>query len=121
MKVFLVEDSDELREIWASLFRRTSHDVSLFACGQEVIDRFAVGELPDLLITDYFLPDISGLEILGELRKVHPHVPCLIVSGSDNQKLIDSIDAAGNTFHLKKPVRFKVMLEEIEQLIGVLS
>jgi DNA-binding NtrC family response regulator len=36
---------------------------------------------PDLLLTDYFMPDISGAELIGHARELHPGLNVIVLTG----------------------------------------
>ena len=65
--VLLVEDSPSLGTVYRSYLAADNHDVSIVTTGQEALDRLAT-QVPDILLLDLMLPDMSGMDIL---RKVH--------------------------------------------------
>jgi two-component system, OmpR family, phosphate regulon response regulator PhoB len=66
-RVLLVEDEDDLREILAYNFRSAGFDVACAARGRDAL-RLARDPVPDLVLLDLMLPDISGLEVCRTLK-----------------------------------------------------
>ena len=69
-------------------------EASQGASGSETATRSADGQLPDLVLVDVSLPGMSGIELVGELSRLYPEVPCLMLSAHPNltyvQKALDN-------------------------------
>jgi DNA-binding response OmpR family regulator len=80
--VLLVDDDSEARAATAEMLRYAGHDVIEAAGGREGLDRRdREGDRVDLMIVDYVMPGMDGLEVarLGRLRR--PGLPILFVTG----------------------------------------
>jgi CheY-like chemotaxis protein len=51
--------------------------------GKEALDILARGDAIDVLITDYAMPGMNGLELAGKARQLRPHLPVLLATGYD--------------------------------------
>lgn len=71
----------------------------------------------DVLISDLGLPDRSGLELLGELKLVHP-MPAIALSGFGTDDDLARSKQAGFDEHLTKPINFQALLQAIARLTG---
>lgn len=78
-KIFLVEDDPELREVMATLFRLEGYEYETFAEAKKALKRFSDSP-PDLVITDLKLPQMSGLELLKELKSIDPLCPVIVIT-----------------------------------------
>jgi signal transduction histidine kinase/ActR/RegA family two-component response regulator len=58
----------------------------------------------DALLTDVLMPDISGVELLAELRRLRPELPAILVSGYGGPDLKTAAQAAGAQAMLTKPL-----------------
>jgi CheY-like chemotaxis protein len=82
LKILLVDDHDEVRGTTAAVLEELGHQVTEAANGAEALATLKNGESGwDLLISDYAMPELSGTELVHELRKVHPNLPCVIITG----------------------------------------
>ena len=58
---------------------------------------------PDVLLLDFRMPDMDGLAVLDRVRKHHPHVKVIMLSGSDDPELIqDALRRGASAFILKQ-------------------
>ena len=71
---------------------------------------------PDLVILDYMMPGLNGIEILDRIRKLEDgdQVPVVILSARQDFKLKDRLISAGAADHQTKPIR----LSELSSLIS---
>jgi DNA-binding response OmpR family regulator len=67
-RVLVVEDDAPIRTLVAEVIRLQGHDVLEAANGAQAIELAASGQ-PDLVLVDWVLPDISGTEVILELRR----------------------------------------------------
>lgn len=73
----------------------------------------------DLLICDMQVHSHSGLEIVGEIRKLplRDDVPCLYTSAVQTPDVIHRRHQSGSAFHLKKPFDHEVFIEIVERAL----
>lgn len=70
-----------------------------------------------LVICDWLMPDISGLDILAALRKSKPYCPFLLVTGNATKQLVvDSIRLGASEF-IVKPFQSNNLISKVERLI----
>jgi len=67
-RILVVEDDEPVRTLVAEVMRLQGHDVLEAANGAQAIELAASGQ-PDLVLVDWVLPDISGTEVILELRR----------------------------------------------------
>ena len=80
-KILLVEDEEDLREIYRTKFNKDGYEVLVADSGVKAID-LAVQKRPDLILLDVILPDKDGFAVLEELKaKVETkEIPIIIFS-----------------------------------------
>ncbi|WP_276355858.1 response regulator [Cohnella caldifontis] len=106
MKVALVDDEERIRFGLAKLIAQAGCDcevTGVYAGGQELlsdIDRLDA----DLLITDMKMPNMSGLELIGKLRTLRPHLRFAVLSGFDDFHFAREALRLGALDYLLKPV-----------------
>ena len=121
LKIFIIEDSTDLSTLWIRLFRMKGHECVARPCGKEAIQILECGEEFDLVVSDYFLPDMTGLAILDQVRKSRATLPFLFVTGARDHGIIDQIHKRAFTDHLSKPVRFQELEERARAFAALMK
>ena len=114
----MAEDAEELVRIWRLLFR-TSTDYIMRFCssGQTTLEAIEGGFIPDILVTDYFLGDITGEQLIEKVRVLAPKARFIVATGnSDNDELV-RLEAEGQISLFIKPVKFQDLKGKIEMLL----
>jgi two-component system cell cycle response regulator DivK len=80
--ILIVDDGEDLREMFAYYLTRKGFRVSMARDGKEGLEK-AFGVMPDLVLLDLWLPEISGWEVLHRLKSDGrtKHIPVLILTG----------------------------------------
>ena len=102
-QVWVVDDSPLETEV-ARRVLGTEHDVRVFADGPTVLELLANGEKPDLLVLDWHMPEMSGLEMCRFLRESHDEasLPILVLTATGGQDdLLEGLAAGANDFVIK--------------------
>jgi len=102
-RIWLVDDSPLEREI-ARRILAEQYDVEVFVDGPPVIERLASGERPDVLVLDWHMPQMSGLEVCRFLRERFDEasLPILVLTATGGQDdLLDGLAAGANDFVTK--------------------
>ncbi len=83
-RVLLVEDESAIRTVVTEILRRDGFEVIEAAGGQAGI-RTAVAREPDIILLDWVLPDISGLDVCREIRRQGVLCPVLMLTGRSSK------------------------------------
>jgi DNA-binding response OmpR family regulator len=68
-RILIADDDRVVAHIVSTKLTGVGHSVTVVSDGQEVVDLLRRGEVPDLLITDRFMPRINGVELVRLLRE----------------------------------------------------
>jgi CheY-like chemotaxis protein len=79
--VLICDDEPDIRLLLRTVIEATGASVVIAADGEECL-RVADDVEPDLVLLDLVLPGRGGREILGELRRRHPRIPVVVMSGT---------------------------------------
>ena len=112
-RILIVDDEQTLAEnLWA-YFRRRLAVVKVVASGEAAIE--VAGEFrPDVLILDYGLPGMDGLETYRRLKALPLRYGCVLVTGEAAQAVPEAARTSGIRHVLEKPFS----LSELEKLIA---
>lgn len=100
-RVLLVEDERSIRDLFLYLLETMGCVVDAVPNGMAAIERFAQVRY-DLVITDFRMPGLTGLDLVKRLRGENPHLPILIVTGSRMDLEAQAHDLG--VFSLRKPL-----------------
>jgi two-component system, cell cycle sensor histidine kinase and response regulator CckA len=116
-KTLLVVDDEKLvREVETEILRLQGYTVLEAANAAEALRVAAATKTIHLLVTDFWMPDIDGLELARRFRAVHPKTPVLMVSGSLPQ-IEHRTDDLDNFALLPKPFHFGELLHKVRTLL----
>ena len=104
--VLVVDDEELIGEYVAKIVEEIgTTDVFVYSDPTEVGDRW-FHQLPDLLITDFQMPEMTGVELIEAFRAAHPDspVPIIVVTADAQRDTRNSALAAGASEFLRKPV-----------------
>jgi len=88
-RILVVDDEHDIRRTLARLLSESGYAVETAANGAEALVVFKK-EKPDLLLLDYAMPGMSGLDVARAVRRDHPGVPILFMSGFADTKALEN-------------------------------
>src|SRR5262245_37101763 len=101
--ILVVDDEPSVRRSLQRLFTREEYKVLEAGGVQEAIKTMGSAKV-DLVITDYAMPDGTGLDLLLKLKSSHPHVVRMIITGkADLQAVVAAINEGHVYRFLLKP------------------
>jgi len=80
-RILLIDDDALLRETVHQLLALDGHEVSEAEDGDIGVRLLREGLSVDLVITDMLMPVMDGAKVIVEVRKLHPHLPVIAISG----------------------------------------
>ena len=116
--VLLVEDEAVVREITGQLLVNAGYRVleSRSAAHALELARQYEGRV-DLLLTDVVMPEMNGIDLAEQLRKLQPNLITVFMSGYAQSDLVRSIRAS-SAMHVHKPFTGNFLLSQIEQALA---
>jgi CheY-like chemotaxis protein len=81
LRLLLVDDEHLVRRGTGEMLRDLGHAVSEADGGAEALALLGTGLVVDAIVTDYMMPRMNGAEFADQLRRSHPAVPVLLVTG----------------------------------------
>ncbi len=117
--IFIIEDHPIIRQGYALLLRRTE-DMAI--CGEASSAEDALRQIPtcapDIILVDFSLPGMNGLEFVQRLQEAQPGLPTVMISGHQEEVFIENVLAAGATRYLVKEHAAQSLIETIRQVMS---
>lgn len=114
--VLVVDDNRISRELMHRRLVRQGYEVVVAESGNTALEAIQLHPI-DLVLLDLQMPDMSGQEVLRQLRKTFPplQLPVMMVSSSDDTPSMIRCIEDGATDYLTKPVQFGLLFAKIRQ------
>jgi two-component system chemotaxis response regulator CheY len=120
--VLVVDDSKTMRIILRKILRELGYRVSEAADGREALKVFAVEKKTvKLVLTDWNMPVMNGLELLKELRKdsdLSSLIIIMITTETEPEHILAALEAGANEY-VMKPFTKDILKDKLE-LVGIL-
>ena len=118
MKVILVEDNADLAESMRHLLQIHGHEAKCYLSATELLDEVGgIGE-DDLVVSDYYLPDLNGVELLKRIRAERPRVKAILLTGSREDGIVRAAQAIPGCGILFKPLEYEALARSMLKLSG---
>jgi two-component system OmpR family response regulator len=115
VRVLVVEDEARLARLVARVLGEEGYAVETVGDGRSAIVR-ALSETFDVLVVDWMLPDLDGIQILRRLRAAEVGVPVLMLTARDQiEDRVEGLDAGADDY-LPKPFAFPELLARLRAL-----
>lgn len=118
-RILVVDDHPVVHE---GLERILSVESDLTMCGKAATVREAVALVdklkPDLIISDLTFPEGSGLELVKDIKALHPEIPVLVMSMHDELIYAERVLRAGGRGYLMKDTASDFLIAAIHKILG---
>ena len=105
MRIYIVEDDLAIINILEDIIETQNLGDICGDCGGEPADILEVLRCqPDLVLVDFFMPVMDGVEFVKELRSVNDKIKCIMISQVSSKELISKAYNAGVDFFINKPI-----------------
>jgi len=117
--VLLVDDSQTMLTSISGVLKKAGIAATTANSAERALDMVNGGLAPCLVITDYHMPGMNGVELIGKLRKTAAtrFTPMLVLTTDSESTKRQSAKAAGATGWLVKPVDPASLLQVVKQLV----
>ena len=115
--VLLIDDNAVQATTRQAILKRAGYFVIAALDPAHALEQFRHGEFPtpiDAVITDHVMPGMNGAEFVRELRRAHPELPVMVISGMEDAE----VEYAGmNVRFLVKPLMPDLLLSNLRELL----
>jgi len=119
--ILVIDDEEGVRQVVAKVLEREGHKVTEASDGKVALSLMRDAH-PDLVVCDLFMPEMDGVEVLRKLRRDHPHLSVVAISGGGYQGQVQLLDVAkklGAVAVLKKPFELSELVGAVNRALGV--
>lgn len=116
LNVVLIDDDEQVLKVHCSMVVSMGHGITSFISPLEAVDYLASHRnCVDLIITDYRMPQMSGLELLSEIHIPGLALPAIILTGYPDEVSREEADQYGASI-VCKPIRMAALADHIHQV-----
>lgn len=119
MKILLIDDDESLITIYNAAFTKAGYQTEIALTGQDGLNKAKTSQA-DLILLDQVLPDISGNEILKELKLADEtkNIPVIILSNFSQEDLVkQAIDNGAVDYVFKYQVELNDVLTKVDHIL----
>ena len=115
INVLIIDDTEANRALLARRLEKDGHSVSCSESGEAGI-KLANQIIPDIILLDYMMPKMNGIEVLAELRASErtKAIPVIMVTARAEGEAVEAALNAGADDYVTKPIDFSVLRARME-------
>jgi len=115
--VLVVDDEEKICKALVRVVERFGCRARQALTGAKGLDLVA-HDAPDVILLDLVMPDMNGPQFLAELRKTHPALPVVIVTGHPDSELMHEASQYAPVMLLAKPVEPELLERTVRSVLG---
>ena len=117
-QIVIADDSKRIREVLAFSLMNAGYEVCVARDGMDALTYFD-GRSIDLLLTDYHMPNMNGLELINKVRELelYKYIPVLVLTTENQSHIIKEARNSGATGWLLKPFNVENLIHTIRKVI----
>jgi two-component system response regulator FlrC len=115
LNVLIVEDDNAMAHMCAKLIRRRGHSALIAGSCRDALEIVKRGGEIDAVLSDIQMPQMSGIELLAELRDHSPELPVILMTGYSNLVSSSEALALGAADYLAKPFNAETLIGSLER------
>jgi DNA-binding response OmpR family regulator len=114
--VFMVDDEPMLLELAEAILKPLGYKVRTFRDPEMALKEFAVSQ-PDIVVTDYAMGRMSGMDLIRECRRINPRQKMILLSGTVDEHVFSDAPVKPDQF-LTKPYQLQEFAECVRSLLA---
>ncbi len=117
--IYVVDDEPTLLELAEYILEMEGYQFEKFEEPKKALAAFqAADPKPDLMITDYVMLGMDGLQLVGECRRIKPDLKSILVSGTVQEEVVHRSPTKVDSF-LRKPYLAEEFLATIREVLNI--
>ncbi|WP_254508737.1 response regulator [Anatilimnocola floriformis] len=122
MKAMVVDDSRPIRRIEGDILRELGFETVEAGNGRQALDRLQEGELPQVILVDWNMPEMNGLEFIKAVRgeaRFKSIVMLMVTTEIETDQMLRALSAGADEY-LMKPFQKDGLIDKL-RLLGVVN
>jgi two-component system, cell cycle sensor histidine kinase and response regulator CckA len=116
--IYVVDDEPMLLELASAILQPLGYRIETFRDPGTAVRAFGAAQPPpSLIITDYAMHNMTGLDLVQACRRIQPQQPILMVSGTVDESIYRTAPSKPDGF-LAKPYQAKELVEAVKLLLA---
>ena len=112
--IYIVDDDPKIGDLFATVLNRDGYDATSFTGPTAMLETLDADAVPDLILSDLMMPDMSGIELLEALSERDLTLPVIMMTAHSSVQTAVEAMRLGAFHYLQKPVN----LEEMRALLS---
>jgi two-component system chemotaxis response regulator CheY len=122
MRALVVDDSRPIRRIESDILKELGFETTDAANGKEALERLETTPLPDVVLVDWNMPEMDGLEFISALRREPRYsglVVLMVTTETETDQMLRALSAGADEY-LMKPFQKDGLVDKL-RLVGVVK
>ena len=117
-KILVIDDEQIVLDSVSQILIDENYEVDVSLSGREGLD-WAIERPYDIVLTDIRMPDIGGMRVLRDIKRIKSSLPVLIITGYATTKSAVQAMKLGAAEYIEKPFEPEQLLEAVGRALGV--
>jgi len=118
LKVLVADDSKTMLRIISNTLKRLGiNDIVLAEDGLEGVEKYRQ-EKPDIILTDWNMPEMNGLEFVKAVRRDNKDIPIVMITTEGGRVEVITALKAGVNNYIVKPFTPQILKEKLSAILG---
>ena len=118
MKALVIDDEQIVLDSVRKILTDADYEVDVSLSGREGLER-AIQKDYDIVLTDILMPDIGGMRVLRDIKRVKPSLPVIIITGYATVSSAVQAKKFGATDYIEKPFNPEELLKGVSSAVGI--
>jgi len=118
INILYVEDDLEIAKEFETLFRKVFKHIDVVYSGEAGLEKYKKGNY-NIVITDIQMPNMNGIELIHEIKKINPEQLIVVTSAYNDSKYLQELIESGIEKFLLKPFNMSKLFHDIAKIVAI--
>ena len=117
-KILVIDDEQIVLDSVSQILTDENYEVDVSLSGRKGLD-WAIERPYDIVLTDIRMPDIGGMKVLRDVKRIKPSLPVVIITGYSTTKSAVQAMKLGAGDYIEKPFEPEELIESVSRALGM--